>query len=623
MSYTFDFFSSILWKIVNCFQNLKQEDKRMKKVVKLRGALLLLVIALVACGTNTPAGKSGKNSNKDVQKTQDISKFLNKVENEGKAIKGGTLEAAVITDTPFKGIFSELLYQDSFDATFMSPSHESLFASDENFKITDKGAAVLDFNQEEKTAKITLKDDVKWSDGVEVTADDIIYAYEVLAHPDYTGVRYDDKIKNIIGAEDYHEGLNETISGIKKLDEGTVQIEYKEVNPGMLYAGGIYGSAVPKHLWKDIPVKELDSSDIVRKNPISFGPFQMSKIVPGEFVEYTPNSYYYRGKSKLDKVILTSVPSVSIAEALKAKKYDLALGIPTDIYETYKDVSGYQILGRQELSYSYIGFKLGVYDQEKKQVEVNPDAKMADVNLRQAMGYAVDNKSVAEKFYNGLRSEATTLIPPIFDTLHNKDIKGYKIDLEKANQLLDDAGYLEKDEQGYRKKPNGEELVINFASMAGGETAQPMADYYVQQWKEIGLNVQLTTGRLIDFQVFYDKLKNDDPEVDVYQAAWGVGMNPSPSGLYSRVAQFNYPRYADETTDKLLKAIDSSDSFDETKRKKAFDEWQEYMFEQAIVIPTLYRDALLPVSNRVKSYDFSYEGTVGNWGNLEVTSDKR
>ena len=58
--------------------------------------------------------------------------------------------------------------------------------------------------------------------------------------------------------------------------------------------------------------------------------------------------------------------------------------------------------------------------------------------------------------------------------------------------------------------------------MVGGETAQPLADYYVQEWKDIGLNVELSTGRLIDFQAFYDKLKNDDPEIDVFQGAWGT-----------------------------------------------------------------------------------------------------
>ena len=126
--------------------------------------------------------------------------------------------------------------------------------------------------------------------------------------------------------------------------------------------------------------------------------------------------------------------------------------------------------------------------------------------------------------------------------------------------------------------------------MSGGETAQPLADYYVQQWKEIGLNVTYTTGRLIDFQAFYDKLKNDDPEVDIYQGAWGTGSDPSPTGLYGPNSAFNYTRFESEENTKLLDAIDSKASFDEEKRKKAFYDWQEYAIDEAFVIPTLYRN---------------------------------
>ena len=103
--------------------------------------------------------------------------------------------------------------------------------------------------------------------------------------------------------------------------------------------------------------------------------------------------------------------------------------------------------------------------------------------------------------------------------------------------------------------------------MSGGETAQPLADYYVQQWKEIGLNVTYTTGRLIDFQAFYDKLKNDDPEVDIYQGAWGTGSDPSPTGLYGPNSAFNYTRFESEENTKLLDAIDSKASFDEENVK--------------------------------------------------------
>ena len=72
---------------------------------------------------------------------------------------------------------------------------------------------------------------------------------------------------------------------------------------------------------------------------------------------------------------------------------------------------------------------------------------------------------------------------------------------------MDDAGYKDVDDDGLREDKDGNKLTINFASMSGGETAQPLADYYIQQWKEIGLDVQYTTtGRLIEFNSFYDKL---------------------------------------------------------------------------------------------------------------------
>ncbi len=131
---------------------------------------------------------------------------------------------------------------------------------------------------------------------------------------------------------------------------------------------------------------------------------------------------------------------------------------------------------------------------------------MADKSLRQAMGYALDNDAVGSRFYNGLRTNATTLIPPVFGTLHNTEVEGYTLNIDKANQLLDDAGYKDVDGDGMREDKNGEKLTINFASMSGGETAQPLADYYIQQWNEIGLDIH-NTGRLIDFQAFYDKLK--------------------------------------------------------------------------------------------------------------------
>ena len=135
--------------------------------------------------------------------------------------------------------------------------------------------------------------------------------------------------------------------------------------------------------------------------------------------------------------------------------------------------------------------------------------------------------------------------------------------------------------------------------------------------------MKYTTGRLIDFQAFYDKLENDDPEIDVYQGAWNTGYDPSPMGLYGPNSAFNYTRFASDENTKLLEAIDSKDSFDDTKRKEAFDAWQEYAADEAFVIPTLYRSAVLPVSDRVTGFTWAYDVDHNPWATVAVTAESR
>ncbi|MEK0397437.1 ABC transporter substrate-binding protein, partial [Lactobacillus delbrueckii] len=82
--------------------------------------------------------------------------------------------------------------------------------------------------------------------------------------------------------------------------------------------------------------------------------------------------------------------------------------------------------------YTYIGFILGKWDDSKSENVYNPKAKMANKSLRQAMGYALNNDEVASTFYNGTRSRATTLIPPVFGKAH-ANIDGYNLNIKKAN----------------------------------------------------------------------------------------------------------------------------------------------------------------------------------------------
>ncbi|WP_326717295.1 oligopeptide ABC transporter substrate-binding protein [Vagococcus jeotgali] len=593
---------------------------------KLFSAVILgaaATMTLAACGGGKEAGKGGDINN--ATQTEDVSKFPVKTSHEGKIKDGGTMEVAVVSDSQFKGMFSETFYEDAYDNEFMQPSHEGLFRSDSNFETTDHGIAKKEIDVDKKTIKIKIVKDAVWSDGEPLKAEDIIQPYLIIGNKDYAGIRYGSDFTNIVGMDEYHEGKSDSISGIKKLDDKTVEITYKEMNPGMKQTSEtVWTAAMPSHIFKDMPVKGMESSDPVRKNPVTLGPYKMEKINQGESVEFTPNEYYYGEKPKLDKIVMRIAPSNSIVEALKAKKYDMVFSMPTDNYPNYKDVEGYEILGRQDLAYTYIGFKLGTWNEEKGEAEYDPNAKMADKSLRQAMGFALDNDAVANKFYNGLRQPANAIIPPIFSEFSDKELVGYsKQDKDKANKLLDDAGYKKKDGDEFRSTPDGKPLEINFASMAGGETEQPLAEYYVDSWKEIGLDVKLATGRLIEFNSFYDKLKSDSPDIDVYQAAWGLSADPSQSGLYGKDAAFNFTRFVSDENTRLLDEIDSEKSFDNEYRTEKFKEWQAYVADETFVIPTLFRDAVLPVSDRVVDFDWAYDVESNPWSHVGVVEDDK
>ncbi|MGX7099951.1 oligopeptide ABC transporter substrate-binding protein [Globicatella sanguinis] len=539
------------------------------------------------------------------------------IKNDAEEIEGGTLRYALVGD-PFSGVLNNMLYEGNPDATIIGLFNEGLYGYDENFTIDDSGFAKVDFDVENKQVTITIPEGQKWDDGEDLTIDDVIWPYYVVGHPDYQGIRYGEDFENVVGMKEYHEGSAEEISGLERVDDYTLKVTYNQFPNSMLQAGGGISSYIqPKHVFEGIEVKDMLDSEPVRTKPVGFGPFRVTSITPGEAVTYEANEYYWRGRTKIDGVQLEVVnQSTAIAE-MQAGNYDIA-SLPADSYDSYKDSENFTVLGDVQNAYTYIGFKLGKLEEG----ENVPDESLvvADKAIRQAMAYAVDNDAIGERFYQGLRWRANAPITPNFKDYYNAELPGYTYDPEKAKQILADAGYTDADGDGFIEDKNGEPFTLGFASMSGGETAQPLAEYYMQAWAEVGIDVQLVDGQLMEFNSFYDALKADDPKIQVYQGAWGTGGDPNPTGLYGRTASFNYTRWATEENDKLLAAINSDDSFDDEFRKQAFNDWQAYFMEELPVIPTLFRYSVVGVNNRVKNYDMKV-GSDLTWVDVALTAD--
>ena len=591
----------------------------MKKLSKIVALCLATSFLFTACGKTE---KKESNGTKQEEKKKDSGVQDNLViENEGTPVENATLKIAYVSDSPFTGIFHQAFATGNPDMEILAYSTNGTFKMDENYKLTNGGGADIEFNVDEKKATITINEKYTWNDGTPVTSADFLEYYKIVAHKDYTGVRFDDEMRNVVGIDEYHDGKAKDISGFKTLSDKKFEIHFKAFSPAILWGGGIPFEPVPSHKLKDIPVKEQEAHDITRKNPLSPGPYYIKEIVPGQQVIFEANPYYYKGQPKVKTVVWKIVPSAQIVAALQAGEYDLTVGLNADLYSKVKSLSNIKVGVQDDLSYSYIGFKLGKWDKAKGEAIPDPNAKMADVKLRQAMAYAIDNDLVGTKFYEGLRRNATQLMIPAFKEFYDDSIKGYTIDLEKAKQLLDEAGYKDVNGDGIREDKNGQPFKINFASMSGSAIAEPITNYYIQQWKLIGLDVQLTNGRLIEFNSFYEKVQADDPEIDIYQAAWGTGSNPNPTSLYGRKASFNFPRFATPELDAILNKINSVEAVDKEFRSKAYKEFANYMFENVPVVPTLFRKGIVAVNNRVKKWDITPGSGFGLY-DVELTSEE-
>lgn len=552
-------------------------------------------MVLVGCGNTsqgdvTPAGKE--------------TKFATEVTNEGTPIKGGTLRTAMVSSSPFSGILIDELVADQADGTLSGYVDEPMFDFDENRQLVNTGLASFEFDLENNTTTVKLNSaDYKWSDGEPVTIDDYIFAYEGIGHKDYTGIRYDSDFKNVIGMEEYHNGDADSISGLEKIDELTVKIHYKKMMPSMRLAGGSLSAYImPKHVFQNIPVADWEKSEAVRGTAnVGLGAFVVESIVPGESVTYKANDNYYKGRPKVDHLVVEVVSPENIVSEVKAGNYDIAQ-MPNSQFESYKDLQNVTLVSQMDSGYEYIAFHLGKFDKSISKNVTEPNAKMSDPLLRQAIAYAIDVEQAGNAIYNGLFHGSNSIIIPFFKDVYNPDQEGFTYNPEKAKELLDRGGYKDVDGDGLRENKDGSKLTISFAARTRDDANEALIQQYLLWWKDVGLDVQLYTGRTIDVNNFYDKIEADDPDIDMFTAGWTTGYDPNPAGLYGEDAPFNYTRYVNQEGTDIMNKILSVDAFDTAKNKTFYYDWQKYVHDQAFVFPTLVGDRITAINKRVKYY---------------------
>ena len=301
--------------------------------------------------------------------------------------------------------------------------NRSLYSWDENanrpkLELGEK----VDVSADGLTYKIALRKGVKFHNGRQMTADDIIWSYERVmnAKTASPAARY---VRIIKGAKDFEEGKAPKIAGLRKVDDFTLEIVMdRPVDPAYsLYEGG---TAI-------LPKEEVEKKgDAFGAEPVGLGPFKFSKWVKGSEVVLIKNAdYFEKGKPYLDKVVYKIMPEGAARDAaFRAKELDATV-VGSAQYPVYKadpQISK-NMVEVAELFTRMIGFNPN-YEPFKNKL------------VRQAINHAIDSKLIISRLLKDKAYPAVGYLPntsPAFDP----KAKGYEYNVEKAKALMKEAGY--------------------------------------------------------------------------------------------------------------------------------------------------------------------------------------
>jgi len=579
---------------------------------KIFGCITLLALAglmafsLTACGNDTNERDAIIEGDALAALEAALERFPEYRNLGGVHVAGTTFTRGILSPHPLPGLYGGAIFSNAAvdsDVMAMLGTNSSLLSMTEAFTFGQDGVVTFEANMGNNSFTFTMQRDVYWHDGTPLTLADLVFTYYVLAHPDYTGIRFSTYEQQIVGIMDFHNGDADHIAGlVLSADERTLTMYFESMSPAMLYFG-IWTAPMPAHIFSGIPVADMASSPAVLVNPVGWGPFMIQNIVPGESVHMVRNPNYTFGVPYIENMIVRRVASSSLVPAhMAAGDLDMVT-FPALYFEDHQNPTNFNYVGSRNGQYGYIAFRLGHWDTENRQNIFDPNRTMNNVYLRRAMSLAVDQNEIGAQLFAGLQFQAGSFIAPNHPGLMDLSLPGFRYDPDEANRILDEAGFT-MGADGFRTWPNGDELTVIWAHPTDAATEHIIVPFHQQGWAAIGVRVELWQGRTHDQLFLWDTLDydTDNDEIHIYTGNWVAGANPNPSGRWGH-AVWNPSRYNSPEWEAILANLSSTSAFDENVMRQYYFDMQAYLQDVVPYFPLRWSITLTAINNRVDNFE--------------------
>lgn len=521
-------------------------------------AFLTLALAVTGCSkTETAAPKDSAKpeakpaENKKVQDTLIV----------GRGGDSAALDPAIVTDGESIKIVHQVfdtLLDFKEGTTEVSPAlAESWEQSADGLKYTFK-----------------LRKGVKFHDGTDFNADAVVFNWQRWHDPKSPYKFEGDSFsyyQSMFGPED-----KRIIKEAKAVDANTVEFTLNTPQAPFLQniAMPSFSIASPKAI--------QEKKEKFKSEPVGTGAFVFKEWKRNDSItlEKNPN-YWQQGFPKLNKLIVRSIPDNSARyNALANGELDLIEGVNPDDLKKLEANKDLQKIIRPSFNVGYLGF-----NTSKKPFD--------NVKVRQALNHAVNKKAIISAFYAGLAEPAVNTMPPSI-LGYNKDVKDYEYNLDKAKQLLAEAGY-----------PNGIPEEITFYAMPVARPYMPdgkkVAEALQAEFAKIGVKTKIESP---DWATYLADAKKGE-KTQLYMLGW-TGDNGDPDNfLYAlldkdSIGSNNYSRYVNEELHKLL--IAGQTEVDKNKRADLYKKAQEIIKQDAPWVPLVHSTPLLAAKANLAGY---------------------
>lgn len=466
-----------------------------------------------------------------------------------------------------------------------------------------------------------LKEGITWSDGEPFTAADVVFTYEFISNPE-TGSTT--------------AGTYEVIESVEALDDYTVQVNFKAVNPAwFLVFTGTEGMILPQHLYQDyVGAKAREAP--ANLMPIGTGPYQVTEFRPGDMVIYQPNPNY----RQVDQLAFEQIELKGGGDATSAARAVLQTGDADFAYNIQVEapilkqleaagqgevVAGFGALA-ERVVLNFSDPNQATAAGERSSVEF-PHPFFTDPQVRQAFNLAIDRETIAEQLYGSTgRPTANFLVAP--DQFHSQNTD-YVYDLALAADLLDKAGWQDTNGNGIRDK-NGIEMAVLFQTSVN-PVRQKTQEIIKQALESIGVEVELKS---IDPTIHFSGDPASTETIEHFYADMQMfttgNTNPDP-GAYMKTltcdeiaqkannwSKQNYARYCNPVYDDLWQQ--STTELDPQKRQDLFIQMNDLLVNEAVVLPIVHRADADAVSNQLEGVNITpwdlHTWNIAEWRRL-------